>query len=297
MIIRAFRELDPKTIYEARRVEQTCNEYDGLKGSIHLDTSFRFTGKIKSVFIGYEDNRVVSVLSMFIPTINEAEVYGFTLPGFRRRNYFKELLTEAITELLNYGVKDILFVVESQSSTGKGAVAGLDTRYAMTEYLMTHSGKVIGCGGSRNFRSILTSPGEESIEALVRMRQAIFNDNYEDTKAILNNVFNLDSRHQYCIRHENTSIGLGSAYFDGPKASVYGLGIMPEYQAKGFGKELLTLIIEDLTTKGFSTIEIEVESKNENALNLYKKCGFEITCAYEYHRLENLAGRQGDISP
>jgi ribosomal protein S18 acetylase RimI-like enzyme len=123
------------------------------------------------------------------------------------------------------------------------------------------------------------------------MRQIIFNDNYEETKAILNNIFNLDSRRQYCTEYEGNRIGLGSAYFERPKASIYGLGIMPEFQGKGFGKELLMLIIKDLTARGFSTIEIEVESKNENALTLYKKSGFEITCAYEYYRLDKLAER------
>jgi ribosomal protein S18 acetylase RimI-like enzyme len=288
LIIKTIKALDHETIDEIRQAEQACNEHDGLKGSIHLDTSFNFTDQINSVFIGHEDGRIVSVLSMFIPTIKEAEVYGFTLPGFRRRNYFKELLLQAIKELLKHGIKNILFVVESQSSTGIALSARLNSFYVKTEYLMTYTGAGSDFSKTNRFRSKLTSPGEESIEELVKMRQATFNGDYDETKSILSNIINLNNRVQYCTEYEGTRIGLGSAYFEELKASVYGLGIMPEYQAKGFGRELLLLIIEDLRTRGFSTIEIEVESNNENALNLYKKCGFEISCAYEYHRLNNL---------
>lgn len=285
MIIKTIKALDKKTIAEIRQAEQACNEHDGLKGSIHLDTSFNFTDQISSVFIGYEDTRIVSVLSMFIPAIEEAEVYGFTLPGFRRRNYFKELLSQAIQELQKHGITNILFVVESQSSPGLALAAGLGGCYDKTEYLMTHSGAGSVFSESRKFRSILTSPREESIDELAKMRQAIFNDNYEETKAILSKVINHNNCHQYCSEYEGTRIGLGSIFFDEQKVSIYGLGIIPEYQAKGFGIELLGLMIKDLAKRGFTTIEIEVESNNENALKLYKKCGFEIKCAYEYHRL------------
>jgi len=290
LIIKTINTLDKKTIDEIRQAEQVCNEHDGLKGSIHLDTSFNFTDKISSVFIGYEDTRIVSVLSMFIPTIKEAEVYGFTLPGFRRRNNFKALLSQAIQELLEHGITNILFVVESQSSPGIALAAGLGGCYVKTEYLMTHTGAGSGFSESRKYRSRLTSPGEASIDELAKMRQAIFNDNYEVTKEILSKIINHDNCHQYCSEYEGTRIGLGSAYFDQQKASIYGLGIIPEYQAKGFGIELLVLMIKDLARRGFETIEIEVESNNENALKLYKKCGFEITCAYEYHSLVNELG-------
>ncbi len=198
--------------------------------SDHLDTSFNFTDQISSVFIGYENSRIVSVLTMFIPTSKEAEVYGFTLPGFRRRSNSKKLLSQALQELLKHDITNILLVVESQSLTGKAVASWLDSCYVSTEYLMTYTGAGPGFSNSIKFRSTLTSPGEESIEELAKMRQDIFNDNYEEAKAILSKIINRNNRHQYCIEHEGTRIGLGSAYFDELKASIYGLGIVPEYQ-------------------------------------------------------------------
>ncbi|HDR7794800.1 TPA: GNAT family N-acetyltransferase [Bacillus luti] len=50
-------------------------------------------------------------------------------------------------------------------------------------------------------------------------------------------------------------------------------------------KEILSYMVYILLAKGISTIELEVETKNSNALNLYTQCGFEITKTHDYYNL------------
>lgn len=52
-----------------------------------------------------------------------------------------------------------------------------------------------------------------------------------------------------------------------------GFAVHPSYQGKGYGKDILMSMAHTLITKGASTIELDVETKNNNALQLYTQCG------------------------
>lgn len=49
---------------------------------------------------------------------------------------------------------------------------------------------------------------------------------------------------------------------------------LPEYRQKGIGNKLLNYAIEDMTNNGCSTISLEVETTNIEAINLYSKYNF-----------------------
>ena len=65
------------------------------------------------------------------------------------------------------------------------------------------------------------------------------------------------------------------------------LGVSPQYQGKGYGKEILNLIIQDLKSTAIEKISIEVDSNNQIAFNLYRKCGFQVETSFGYFRKAN----------
>ena len=66
----------------------------------------------------YEDDKLVSFLTTFMPLCDEAEIIAFTHPEYRNRGYFKKLLKCAAESLKNAKVGKILFVVETKSKSG-----------------------------------------------------------------------------------------------------------------------------------------------------------------------------------
>ena len=46
-------------------------------------------------------------------------------------------------------------------------------------------------------------------------------------------------------------------------------------------------MIHTLITEGVSTIQLNIETKNNNALKLYTQCGFEIKKKHDYYNLMN----------
>ncbi|PWX46003.1 N-acetyltransferase, partial [Clostridium perfringens] len=52
-------------------------------------------------------------------------------------------------------------------------------------------------------------------------------------------------------------------------------GIIEEFRGKGYGEALLIHILNQAKIKGLKEVYIKVKSDNINAINLYKKTGFE----------------------
>ncbi|WP_261177884.1 N-acetyltransferase [Anaerobacillus sp. CMMVII] len=61
---------------------------------------------------------------------------------------------------------------------------------------------------------------------------------------------------------------------------------MPEFRGKGYGKEALIGTLQLIQEKNIYDIELDVESKNDNALNLYKACGFEEVSVMNYYEFK-----------
>lgn len=64
-----------------------------------------------------------------------------------------------------------------------------------------------------------------------------------------------------------------STEFGMPCVWVEDIYIKPEHRGKGFGKELFAYLERNYPTHA---IRLEVEEENENAVGLYKKCGFKV---------------------
>ena len=284
------------TIHDIKRIEQACKEYDGLRGSVSLDYSLNIHPDMMSLFLLYEQEEPVSFLSLFVPTGEEAEVSACTLPGHRRKGYFSLLLDEAGREAAAYGIRDLLFVCEAQSRDGKSALQALRAEYRFTEYALKYRGPEKGAEIPRTPRIRLREADREDLEAVIDMSQAIFHDSPDDARSWALRAFESKDRVQYIALLENQAVGMASVFTEEGEAWIFGLGILPGYQGKGLGGEMLDQIIARTKGRGIENIAIEVDSTNESAFHLYTKHGFETETAFEYHAksIADLPVRQRD---
>lgn len=284
MIIKELKILDNNVIKEIREVEEECKKHDGLKGNMYLDTSLNFNKDIKSIFLAYQKEKLVGFLFMFIPTQQEAEIYAYTLPEYRQRGIFRNLLEKAQAELINHNIHDILIVCENGFLHGKEITKRVNAEYEFTEYVLKYIQNDNSILKDKSYRTKLCTPTLKDLEELISMSQLIYEENYEDSKSMILNTLESESRNQYTIMFDNKFIGIGGANAEDNEISIFGLGILPEYQGRGFGRELLHQIVSDLLKKNYKNITLEVNSNNKRAFNLYKSSGFEIKTAIDYYR-------------
>ena len=286
MIIKEFRKASEGEIKEIRHIETICKKHDKLTGDIFLDSSLNFNPNIKSLFLLYEDNKLISLLIMFIPGQDEAEISGFTLPEYRLKGYFKVLLAKVSDELKKYEVPDILFVCEPQSLDGKAVIKKLKANYDFTEYSLKYNQLGASYPNYHLNKVELYKPNLQDSEILIDIRRQIFDDTYENAETMVMKTFESQFRQQYLAVLDGEFIGMGGVSFEQDGAYIFGFGIIPKYQGKGHGKAMLKLMLKDLIEKNVEKIMIDVNSENEKAYNLYKKYGFEVQTAFEYFRIK-----------
>lgn len=61
---------------------------------------------------------------------------------------------------------------------------------------------------------------------------------------------------------------------NGKPVIIHRLGVHPLYQGKGYGKKLLQFAEDYALSNGYTSIRLDVFSKNPGAVNMYKRAGY-----------------------
>jgi [ribosomal protein S18]-alanine N-acetyltransferase len=75
---------------------------------------------------------------------------------------------------------------------------------------------------------------------------------------------------------------------DGRRIFMHHLGILPEYQGKGYSKLLLNEALQYVKKTGLQ-VKLEVHSSNFKAKNLYDKYGFKLLVGYGVYIIRDLS--------
>lgn len=91
---------------------------------------------------------------------------------------------------------------------------------------------------------------------------------------------------------EKIDIGkvLGTSWmtFDGRRIHLHHFGILPEFQGRGYAKELLVESLRFAKNRNIQ-IKLEVHETNIRAVSLYKKFGFEYLGDYDIYIIRDLS--------
>jgi len=281
--IKKFIKADKAQIKEIREVEEQCRSHDRLTGIISLDASLNFKKDMKSLFLLYDSSKLVSFLTIFAPDYSTAEISAITLPEYRRRGYFDTLFVKVAEEIKKYAIGDVIFVCERRSDDGFETVVKYGAKLSHTEYSLKYKGDMASLF-EYPFKLELYKCSVEDIGMVAQLDAAIFGMETEEAKSFAFNTMNAENRTQFAVKLGEKAIGLVSAGEEDGNVTIYGLGILPEYRGRGYGKELLYLILKHLVEQGYQSIGIEVDSLNETANKLYFSSGFETETTVDYYR-------------
>ena len=189
MIIRQTNRPNKDLIKEIKKLQTACRKHDELEGGIFLDNSMNFNADMNNIFVYYKDNKLVSYISLFAPSNREAEISAYTLPKYRKKGCFKELLPKVISEVKKYEVKDLLFVCEPQSKDGVEVVKIIGSEYEFSEYLLGYN-----CENEKSKLELkteleLNKCKLEDLEKLIELNKTIFEEDYETAKSMVVKAF------------------------------------------------------------------------------------------------------------
>ncbi|EJS75977.1 hypothetical protein ICY_02728 [Bacillus cereus BAG2X1-3] len=286
MDIQKKSSLTENEIQQMKDLAYICGQHDQIDYSTDLHTDFLMNRNENQTndFNVYNETQLIGVLSMYdFERPTKLELIGFVHPHFRKQQIGTNLLQTAMKEISKREVDEVLLIINGNSTSGKSFANQMKLPYLYSEYGMEFKSKEIKKTTKNNIQLSLAS--STALLELIEISSKAFGDSVENTATWLHKMLNSSSHQVFYAHIDGKTFGTITVNQQKDFATLSGFAVHPSYQGKGYGKEILNDIVYILLAKGISTIELEVETKNSNALKLYTQCGFEITKKHDYYDL------------
>jgi ribosomal protein S18 acetylase RimI-like enzyme len=275
--------LNQAQLEQIRQLERVCNEFEGLTMKLNWNTlNSRPTNQVND-FLYYANGVLIGYLALYGFNPYEAEISAMTHPRYRRRGVFRHLLVAAGRELKQRQVPNFLFICEQTSLSGKQSIEALGAMYEFSEYKMDLR---TALQPVRLPEGLQLRPAQaEDITVLARMDELCFGVIHETAQHWLEHDLNDSQRRVIVATLGPVRIGKIGILINEKETYIAGFCLFPEYRGRGFGKAILAQTVEQLVAQHRPNICLEVAATNQQALSLYRRCGFEVVTSYDYYRL------------
>jgi ribosomal protein S18 acetylase RimI-like enzyme len=268
---------------EIKLLAELCNRHEGLNLKLNWSILENREQDQTNDFLYYEEGALIGFLPLFSFNSAEAEISGMVHPEYRRRGVFAALYDEARAECQHRGCSRILVIVESTSPAGQAFVQSLEARYDHSEYaMMLKEPRVL----TRLEERLHVRPATpEDLLRVTHITARVFDIPENEVHAYSAERLEQADYGLYVGELDGNVVGKIDVSFRAHGGLLYGFGVLPEYQRRGYGRQILACTIQEMLARGKTEITLEVSVTNKKALSLYQSCGFEETSSYDYSLL------------
>lgn len=260
------------------QLEKCVNDHDGIELKVAAD----YVGE--NDFAVYDGSKLIGYLQAFAYLPTEWEVNVFVDPDYRQQGIFKSLVETAAGVARETGAEAFTFVIDDASQSGKAVLGKLGAEYRMTEYNMVLKKAQLFLKADPDFelREAMASDRPFIVETLGQS----FGNTADEAEAIYQAI-ETEDRVTYVGVANGQPVGVVRAYLASEtQASIHAFAVRPEAQGNGYGKKMLKLMVQAMFRTGRTQLELDVETDNARALDLYKDAGFVVGRGYQFHVLE-----------
>lgn len=281
--------LTPEDIQQIIDLATYCERNDGLeyKPSLYVDVLQTRNADQANDFLYYLDDKLVGFVSMYeFERPTKLELIGMVHPSFRRQKICSNLLDAAFDEIKKRNNNELLFIVNAASTSGNAFAKSFGLQISFSEYSMQFKRDSTSLIEMKDTLQLVPA-STENLTTISKIASAAFGDSLQDNITWLHKTISSTNRSIYMALFNREAVGTITVSHEEEVTSISGFAVDPSYQGRGIGTNMLQTTVQRLLEKGKRNITLEVETKNENALQLYKHCGFEITASYHYYDLIN----------
>ncbi|WP_166000672.1 GNAT family N-acetyltransferase [Bacillus sp. Cs-700] len=278
--IKLKSSLNKEDYNEILRLKECCLEKEEVTLKLELDHK-RNQSHNESVknrineFMFYDGHTLIGYMGICQFGSEALEVNGMVHPNYRRMGVFKRLFSFVQDEWNKRESKQMLLLSDHNSRSGIEFIKSTGAHYENSEHEMHLVGDARQDTARTNllFRKALQQDAKE----IARQNAIYFHTNSVEAS--------LDGMEIFLAEWNQMIIGKVHIELQNGVGGIYGLGVLPEYRGKGFGRELLMKAVKELRETQAQQILLQVAVKNKNALNLYQSCGFKETSTMDYFKL------------
>ena len=272
MSIKIMNRLEPAYAEKIKRLENEVTSHDQISLKLEIDYKLAFMQEEieNNEFIYLDGQEVVGYIGI-LSFGDSAEISGMVHPDYRRRGIFKKLFEDVKKEIKQRKFEEVLLLADERSVAGKLCIEHLGGKYLNSEYEMSFVDHPLD---NRSRLEFLKSAPEHH-RAIETIDDACFGKSY---------ATNYDST--YVAQHQGVIVGKVRLEMLNNVGGIFGLGVLPTYQKKGYGKSILESSVFELKKQGAEKVFLQVLTENENALGLYLDTGFKIDSRMDYYEWE-----------
>jgi len=303
-------EFISENVYEQLgKLQELCYDQDQTNLKLELDYKLHVSSISKNdsrkinEFLYYVDNTPIAYLGISSFGGNIGEINGMTHPDWRRKGIFKRLYLLATNECKTRNFSKLLLLSDGKSGSGIDFIKSVGGAYDSSEYRMKLNNNSVYHGMDL---VTLRIANQKDRNEIARQNALFFNDievtsdtkKDEDEQGPLgedvpvrneenaNNPIEDDTPNAitYMVELKDQVIGKIKVEFGESSAFICGFGILPNHRGKGYGKAALKETLRSILQKNIKDTQLDVVCTNDNALNLYKTCGFEEQSIMNYYQ-------------
>jgi len=276
-----MKTLTTNEMKEVVALIRECEAYDNASSCVQLDHALNGNPDMDSWFLTYRDSELAGLVSVFAPSRLEAELSICVAPSLREAGLANHLLKEATEHMRSNGVEVVLLVCDRKSEAGCRMAVRKCKEIQHTEYSLKQERPFVGFVGNRiTFRE--ASMGD--LPDIMKICISAYGEDDRDFHAFLRTSLTVKNRKGHIGYLDGIPAATCFLGFQDDSVSINTVAVHKEMQGKGIASEFLTGIIHMLEPK-YPVIELEVDSTNAAAYQLYRKLGFKEVRAVDYHIL------------
>lgn len=240
-------------------------------------------------FLYFADKKLVGYLGICSFGGQKPELNGMVDPSYRRQGIFSKLYALGVNELYRHDFEHSLLICDRKSQSGQNFIrfiAPEGLKKAHSEYEMFLNYEKFKSVKPSEKALLRKSTNEDAME-IAKQNAIYFGQPLEETSLIMPETEEKRGMTVYLAYLDEVCIGKIHLELSKGIGGIYGVGILPEYRGRGYGRLILLEGIGILMNRQAEAIKLQVEAENENALSLYSSCGFETTSTMDYYIYNN----------
>ena len=261
---------------DVRALEATVNAFD------KIDVKVGHESVGQNDYAVYEGETLIGYLMLFPYLPNEYEVNALVHPDYRKRGVFTALLETAKQDATANGCEAFTFVIDREAKSGKAVLDHFGATYQFSEYnLVLKKAELFLKPNEVTLRE--ATPEDRSL--IIATLSEAFGDPVDVTENIYQQIDTPD-RVTYIGEVNGKAVGVIRALLTGEDAaSIHAFGVKAGEQGNGYGTKMLKQMVQQLFRMGRTKLELDVETENKAALEIYKRAGFAVNGGYEFYMI------------
>ncbi|STX50103.1 N-terminal GNAT family acetyltransferase [Legionella busanensis] len=269
-------QLSTTQLEHVNKLALLCAIQDGGLPTLYQDILIK-KRETESNILLYENDKLIGFLALYFFYEHACEASLLIDPAYRNQRIATKLFTQIMSLLKQKNMNDIIISFPASAALPWLEASGFN--YHHSEYgMIRHSDELLSINNPRLFIRKAALADLNDLCAIDASCFSVHQNMTERFTLLLN-----DNKNTILLALKNkTPIGKAHIQWKPDIAHFSDIAILPSYQRKGLGSELLAHCINEALSKGRITIDLSVEASNQKALKLYQKYHFKVQEKQDY---------------